>query len=73
MYNNEPRPISIANNYTKTISPTGSGRQSWQRNANTFANYGKQDIRVKKLRFCTLAQTNPVNKRQIRMNQIIFR
>ena len=54
MYNNEPRPISTANNYTKTISPTGSGRQSWQRNANIFANDGKQDIRVKKLRFCTL-------------------
>ena len=71
MYNNEPRPILIADNYTKTISPTGSGRQSWQRNANIFANDGKQDIRVKKLRFCTL--THPVNKRKIRINQIIFR
>ena len=60
MYNNEPRPILIADNYTKTISPTGSGRQSWQRNANIFANDGKQDIRVKKFRFCTLAKKKQI-------------
>ena len=47
MYNNEVRQISIANSYTKTISPTGSGRHTWQRNDNTFGNDGKQGIRVK--------------------------
>ena len=47
MYNNKVRQISIANSYTKTISPTGSGRRTWQRNDNTFGNDGKQGIRVK--------------------------
>ena len=43
MYNNEPRRVSIANNYTKTISPTGSGRsnQEWKRKASIFGNDGK--------------------------------
>ena len=41
MYKNEPRRVSIANNYTKTVSPTGSGKQSWKRKASIFENDGK--------------------------------
>ena len=73
MYNNEVRQISIANSYTKTISPTGSGRKTAkkrQRNDNTFGNDGKQGIRVKTINssMITMCLTRPVNKRQIRMN-----
>ena len=41
MYNNETKRVSIANNYTKTVSPTGSGRQSWKRKTSIFENDGK--------------------------------
>ena len=57
MYNNVPRQISIANNYTKTISPTGSGRQTWQRNEKIFGNDGKQGIRLKTLHSLIVAMS----------------
>ena len=41
MNKNEPRPVSIANNYTQTVSPTGSGEQSLKRKASIFENDGK--------------------------------